>query len=236
MTSAFVNTIKLATSQEKNELLLQRLQASGSDIVICQEASISTDREKHYASWLAQHMEMELVFSKTSRGHTNYDGVIKESHVGLAVLSKYRVLNAFDYELRGGGDEGIQIAQFVILKVQGQQVLIINANLSKHPSIRFKQLRNLLQHPVVREPFYMVILGGEFDSTIDDQIIKNYLQDKRYMFVDFSEEHEDIDSTTIEYDDNFLLVSEQFKSTYVGSIGVGKLDFPEEELGKVVGI
>lgn len=164
----------------------QRLQALGrqlaaldADAIALQESFSTTDGHIDTARHLAQHLGMRWHSQPGRRKWRQLDGQAVDSHSSLALLTRHPINFGTAIPLPSSDADGGRTAQICSLDVRGHAVLLVNVHLthlSDGAALRARQLRAVLEHPVLVPPHDATWLCGDFNAALDSEELAPFLQ------------------------------------------------------------
>lgn len=164
----------------------QRLQAMGqqlaaldADAIALQESFATVDGRIDTARQLAQRLGMRWHSQASRRKWRTLDGQAVDSHSSLALLTRHPINFGTTIPLPSSDADGARTAQICSLDVRGHAVLLINVHLTHlgdGAPLRARQLRTVLDHPVLVPPHDAVWICGDFNAALDSDELAPFLQ------------------------------------------------------------
>lgn len=150
------------------QLMQEQLAPLRPDILLLQEAYAEIDGGHSTAVSLARALDMQLDYLPARFNMRKAAGRRRGSWSGMALLSRLPVTSHDRLLLPTHPDDGERVAQLAVLTVGDHRLLVINAHLTYLPAAdatRIAQLRTLLNHPWLGEPYAAVLLCGDLNAS-----------------------------------------------------------------------
>jgi endonuclease/exonuclease/phosphatase family metal-dependent hydrolase len=147
--------------------MTQELKVSAPDIVLLQNVFATADNRYNTAAHLARALGMHCAFLPMRPKVRYLDGRPIESHSGLAILSRYQILDAGRIELPRDPRDGQRIAQFCDIDVDGIRLLVANvqvSHLAGAEAVRRHQIEKLAERLADAHDFDHILVGGDFNA------------------------------------------------------------------------
>ncbi|HHD56777.1 MAG TPA: hypothetical protein ENK89_03755 [Desulfobulbaceae bacterium] len=181
---ATLNTWKCDGSYEKRlAVMIDQLQKEQLDILCCQEVFRSMDGRFDTVSTLAAELGMNYSFAAARSKKRIFRGEKIDSYSGMAVLSRPGTPMLFSHTmpLPEVEEDKDRAAQFIVLRSNGNGILVVNLHLSHlkgAENLRREQLCTILSHPILEKNYAAVILCGDFNEGADSTVryLKNDLK------------------------------------------------------------
>lgn len=172
--------IRIVTlSDSKNEVgstalppeLAEQLSSVEMDILCCQGMQRTVDGKKDSARKMAELLRMTYSFSATGCIVNNTGGEKEKTINGLSILAGAHVwmLNSGSFALPGEDPDKNQIAQFAVIRQNGNSVLVINTELSPIASVQLHQLEAVFSHQLLLEQYGAVVLCSSGKIAVSQQ-------------------------------------------------------------------
>ncbi len=163
--------------------MVGQLQKEQLDILCCQEVFRSMDGRFDTVSTLAAELGMNYSFASARPKKRVFLGKKIDSYSGMAVLTRsgIPILYSHTMPLPEVEKDKDRTAQFIVLRSNGNGILVVNLHLSHlkgAENLRREQLRTVLSHPILEKNYAAVILCGDFNEGADPSVsyLKNDLK------------------------------------------------------------
>lgn len=190
LTIATINTWKGEGDYHKRvELMAKQLQDANPNIVLCQEA-FQTDQVDTLKQ-LAFYCGMNMAYSPARNKMRQFGGKLKASSSGLGILSKYPTEVTTSVSLPSDPRDGERLAQYSILRVNDEPMLIINTHLTHlkgFQALRISQLSTILEHPLLKERYLGIFLCGDFNASEEDEELQYLLNYRGFKILNCCKE------------------------------------------------
>jgi endonuclease/exonuclease/phosphatase family metal-dependent hydrolase len=185
LTIATINTWKgEGDYHNRIELMARQLKAADPDVILCQEA-FQTDIVDTLKQ-LACYAGVNMVYSPARNKMRSFGGNLIESSSGLGILSKYPIEVTTSVSLPADPIDGERLAQYSILRVNDEPLLIINTHLTHlkgFQALRISQLSTILEHPLLNERYLGIFLCGDFNACEEDEELQYLLNYKKFKIL-----------------------------------------------------
>jgi endonuclease/exonuclease/phosphatase family metal-dependent hydrolase len=158
-----LNNTNLGTNSTARLLeLTDKLRLAEIDVLCCQGMQRSLDGRQDSARKIAELLQMTYCFSATGNTVRTQSGGKETTIRGLSILAgDYAwMLNSGSFSLPGEDPAKKQVAQFAVIRQNGNSVLVINVELSPAASVQLQQLRAVFSHQRLQERYGAVVLCG----------------------------------------------------------------------------
>ena len=144
------------------------------DILLLQDVFATADHRYNTAAHLARHLGLHYAFQPARPKIRHLDGRPIDSHCGLAVLTRHRLIASAKIDLPQDVRDGERIAQFVDLDIDGMRLLVINvrvSHLAGADALRRHQIERLAGAISGSHDFDTLLVGGDFNAGADDPLL-----------------------------------------------------------------
>jgi len=158
-----LNDTNLGTnSMARLHELTDKLRLAEIDVLCCQGMQRSLDGRQDSARKIAELLQMTYCFSATGSTVRTQNGGKETTIRGLSILAgDYAwMLNSGSFSLPGEDPAKKQVAQFAVIRQNGNSVLVINVELSPVASAQLQQFRAVFSHQRLQERYGAVVLCG----------------------------------------------------------------------------
>lgn len=141
------------------------------DILVLQDVFATADHRYNTAAYLARHLHMQAAFHPARPKVRHLDGRPIDSHCGLAVLTRHRLVSSAKIDLPGDARDGERIAQFVDLDIDGVRLLVVNMRVSHiagADALRRHQIERLAAVLAEASDYDHILVGGDFNAGPQD--------------------------------------------------------------------
>lgn len=141
------------------------------DILLLQDVFATADHRYNTAAYLARHLQMRAAFHPARPKVRHLDGRPIESHCGLAVLTRHRLVSSMKIDLPCDARDGERIAQFVDLNIDGMRLLVVNmrvSHLAGAEALRRHQIERLAALLTEASDYDHILVGGDFNAGPQD--------------------------------------------------------------------
>ena len=175
--------------QRRLSLLAGGLQEEKVDILCCQEAFATDDDRYNTAAVLAKDLGMTCSFSAARRKKRLFQGKHIECTSGMAILTGADtwMLYSGSFSLPESKKDRGRVAQFAVIRKNGNTILVINVHLShlqNGRTLRRKQMREVLLHASLERPYAAVIICGDFNAAPEEDDLKVLRKHAGYLVYD----------------------------------------------------
>jgi len=149
------------------QAMLEQLQPLNADVLVLQESFASADGAVSTARTLAHAMQMEFAWVPDRPKSRLCDGHWMESHSGLAVLSRWPILESRSVALPSSEADGGRSAQLCRLVVPSGPLWLANVHLThlaNGATLRHQQLAHLLQSTATLTMGEPLLVCGDFNA------------------------------------------------------------------------
>ena len=187
---ATINTWKGEGDYERRlSLLAEGLREEKVDILCCQEAFATDDDRYNTAAVLAKDLCMTCSFSTARRKKRLFQGKRLECTSGMAILTGADtwMLYSGSFSLPETTKDRGRVAQFAVIRKNGNTILVINVHLSHLKNgrkLRRKQMRAILSHASLERPYGAVVLCGDFNAALEEDDLKALRNQSGYLVYD----------------------------------------------------
>jgi endonuclease/exonuclease/phosphatase family metal-dependent hydrolase len=151
------------------QAMVEQLQPLHADVLVLQESFASADGAVSTARTLAHAMQMEFAWVPDRPKSRLCDGRWMESHSGLAVLSRWPILENRSVALPSSEADGGRVAQLCRLVVPSGPLWLANvhlSHLSHGTTLRHQQLAHLLQSTATLTMGEPLLVCGDFNAPL----------------------------------------------------------------------
>jgi endonuclease/exonuclease/phosphatase family metal-dependent hydrolase len=155
--------------------LTDQLRLAEIDILCCQGVKQTRDGKQDPAREIAESLHMTYSFSAT-KFNVNTNENRKEMTIeGLSILAGEYVwmLNSGSFCLPGECPDKKQVAQFAVIRQNGNSVLVVNTEFSLISSVQLKQLRAVFSHNRLQERFDAVVICSNRNIAVSKNELKS---------------------------------------------------------------
>jgi len=148
-------------------VMTEGLLALAPDILLLQNVFATTDNRYNTAAHLARQLHMQCAFLPMRPRLRHLDGRPIQSHSGLAILSRHRIIDAGHIELPCDPRDGQRLAQFADIDIAGTRLLVANiqlAHLAGTDAARRHQIEKLAECLADGHDFDHILAGGDFNA------------------------------------------------------------------------
>ncbi len=148
-------------------IMARELALRSPDILLLQDVFATADHRYNTAAYLARHLHMHASFHPARPKTRHLDGRPIDSHCGLAVLSRHRIVASMKIDLPRDMRDGERIAQFVDLDVAGTRLLVVNvrvSHLAGAEALRRHQIERLADLLADASDYDHILVGGDFNT------------------------------------------------------------------------
>jgi endonuclease/exonuclease/phosphatase family metal-dependent hydrolase len=151
--------------------LTDQLRLAEIDVLCCQGMQRSLDGSQDSARKIAELLQMTYCFSATGSTVRAQNGGKETTIRGLSILAgDYAwMLNSGSFSLPGEDPSKKQVAQFAIIRQNGNSVLVINVEFSPLASVQLQQLRAVFSHQRLQERYGAVVLCGNRNLAVSSR-------------------------------------------------------------------
>jgi len=151
--------------------LTDQLRLAEIDVLCCQGMQRSLDGSQDSARKLAELLQMTYCFSANGSTARTQNGGKETTIRGLSILEgDYAwMLNSGSFPLPGEDLTKKQVAQFAVIRQNGNSVLVINAEFSPTASVQLQQLRAVFSHQRLQERYGAVVLCGNRNLAVSSR-------------------------------------------------------------------
>jgi len=160
---AYLDRIKLIQEQAAD------LEA---DIMLLQEAFKAESCGYDTAKYLAEKLGMAFAAQPARMKVRRVDDIEVMTTSGLAVLTHGKIISNEALLLDSDPNDGDRISQFVEIKLQNSQILVVNTHLThleNRDHLRIKQLNQTLNWISDNKKYDLIIFGGDLNCVPDSQ-------------------------------------------------------------------
>ena len=160
------------------------------DIVLLQEVFTLASGEADTAQTLADKLGLRCYAERARRKPRWHDGHWVDSCSGMAVLSRFPLLNYAGLVLPTVAADGERVAQWCQFDCAGATLLAGNVHLSHlphEPGLRQRQLQCLLEHPLYQHRTGPALLGGDFNASLAAPEIQAFVKPPSGLCCAFSD-------------------------------------------------
>lgn len=177
---ATINTWKSEGEYHRRiELMGRQLRAADPDIILCQEVFQTAQADT--LKQLAFVAGMKMAYTPARNKMRHYEGKLTASTSGLGILSKYPIEVTTSVSLPSDPSDGERLAQYCILRVNDEPLLVINTHLTHLKSVkdlRISQIKTILEHPFLNQKYLGIFLCGDFNACEEDEELRYLLNYK----------------------------------------------------------
>jgi endonuclease/exonuclease/phosphatase family metal-dependent hydrolase len=175
------------------QLMGRDLYALEPDIVCLQEAVRSTDFQVDTATFLADYLEMEMVYTparckmRTIGSRQNTGSSEFMTHSGLAILSNGSIERHWVSPMPTHPEDGERMAQNAQIYHSNRLITITNLHLTHLPDadqLRYHQFLTVLQQNSEAASHSAWICCGDFNQTVDEEMILSLERDSGLQLCD----------------------------------------------------
>lgn len=144
--------------------LTENLSDQQLDILCCRGIANTSDMDTSDIAVLARNLDMTCCFSATNQPSDGQQQPVP-NHAGLAILTGQNTWMMYSGKVPLSGKSGNHgdMAQFAIIRKNGNAVLVINLQLDQRQHtqhLRQQQLATLFSHPIMGKQFAAILLFG----------------------------------------------------------------------------
>ena len=174
---------KLGSASALRELTKQ-LRLAEIDVLCCQGMRRTLDGKQDPAMKIAESLQMTYSFSATHSDVNASKGKKELTINGLSILAGAHVwmLNSGSFSLPGDHDKK-QVAQFAVVRQNGNSVVVINAELSSIASVQLQQLEAVFTHHLFQEHHGAVVLCSNGHTTLSPRDLQSVTALSTYKFI-----------------------------------------------------
>jgi len=170
-------------------LLAGNLKEENIDILCCQESFRTLNGEYDTARTLATELGMTCSFSAARKKRRVFQGKKIESVSGQAILTgpETWMLYSGSFPLPGNSRDKGRVAQFAVIRKDGDAVLVVNLHLSHLQGagrLRRQQLQTVLSHPIMEKQFAAILFCGDFNAISEDEELTYLKKQSEYKVSD----------------------------------------------------
>jgi endonuclease/exonuclease/phosphatase family metal-dependent hydrolase len=154
------------------------LQALHPDVVLLQEVFASDDGQYDTARDVAQALSMQCIRAPSRHKVRWMDGQQFASTCGLAILSRFPIMESSTYDLPTASEDGDRIVQCAKLSVAGTVLWVVNLHLThlvEANALREHQVKHIVHLLSSNKMDSAVVMGGDFNATIASRELKALL-------------------------------------------------------------
>ena len=175
--SALLRALTFSTSSCDDDyrtrltIMARELAFLSPDILLLQDVFATADHRYNTAAFLARHLHMQVAFHPVRPKIRHLDGRPIDSHCGLAVLTRYRLVSSAKIDLPRDARDGERIAQFVDLDVDGVRLMVVNmrvSHLAGADALRRHQIERLAALLADASDYDHILVGGDFNAGPQD--------------------------------------------------------------------
>lgn len=166
---------------QRIKLLGDQLSQLHPSVVLCQEVFQSEPADT--LRYLADTLQMKSASAAAREKERIFDGEYINSTSGLGALSVFPVDMTTKVALPTDIRDGERIAQFVIIRVENEPILLINTHLTHlrdTDDLRKGQLDTILSHPLVKGQYKGIFLCGDLNCNEHSKAIQSLLHHEEF--------------------------------------------------------
>ena len=154
--------------------LTDQLSLAEIDVVCCQGMQRTLDGSKDPARKIAESLQMTYSFSAADCGKKVGPKEKETSIKGLSILAGAHVwmLNSGSFLLPSDHPCKKQVAQFAVIRQNGNSVLVLNTELAPSVSVQLQQLRVIFSHQLLQEQYGAVVLCSNGTTAVSPREVQ----------------------------------------------------------------
>jgi len=153
-------------SADSQRARIEPLRQDAIDLLCCQAMTHSRDGRVHLGRLLSSTLGLTCSCFAAGRHQPGPwpDGSAAAKGLATFTASGVWVLNSGSFTV--GEDDEEELVQFALIRKHGVSVLVLNLHLAASTQTQVRQLRDLLVHPLLREPYGAVALCADREARL----------------------------------------------------------------------